>query len=31
MNKRELALLRKATPQELVKAHSDAMIVIEMI
>ena len=31
MKKRELALLRKATPQEWVKAHSDAIIVIEMI
>lgn len=31
MSKRDLALLRKATPQEWVKAHSDAMAVIEMI
>jgi hypothetical protein len=31
MSKRDLALLRNATPQEWVKAHSDAMMVVEMI
>ena len=31
MSKRDLALLRSATPQEWVKEHSEAMLKIEMI
>ena len=31
MNKREMAKLRNATPAELVAAHSDAMLTVELI